>query len=302
MAKASNALTSVGIVVESVYGTTPTTPSLIKQRLSSGNFVETKAELLDDTKTGSRQYSYIQQGNSAVSGSIAGNFAHDNYDALLESALYGTFSSNVLKMGDTRKSFTIEEAQPDVGVYRQFTGMIANGFQLSSPAEGLTTISFELMGKGQTVAGTSLDSNGYTAQPEREPFKSADGVVTEGGSTIAYVSSIALSVSNNISPAYGWGAEVAEDMIPGRAEVTGTMEVFFTNNALLNKFLSGAYSSLSFQLTDGTNTMTFSLPKIKYTGVDMPIEAGEGQRILSLPFRAVYDSTEQTTLKITRSA
>jgi len=49
------------------------------------------------------------------------------------------------------------------------------------------------------------------------------------------------------------------------------------------------------------NTMTFELPNIKYTGADVPIATGSGLRVITMPFRALFDATAGSTLVITRS-
>ena len=302
MSKASNANTKLGLVKEVTFGVTPTTPALISQRFASANFDLAKGELVDDSKTGSRQRSYTQTGNEAVTGTISGPFAHDNYDMLLESVFYNTFASNVLKFGTTVQSFSIEEAQDEISVYRKVTGAIANGFQLQSPVDGLTTITFDLLAKGMTIDGTAMDSDGYTAQPYRQPFTHVGGTISEGGSSIGYVNSVSLNVSNNLSPAYIWGSGQTDDLIPGMVDVTGSLDVFFTDAVLINKFINGTASSLSFTLTDGEHTLQFSMPNIRYTGASAPVEAGSGQRLVSLPFRALFDSTAGSTIVVTRSA
>lgn len=301
MSKASNAISKIGLIKEVTFGTTPTTPALISQRFASATFTLAKGELTDDSKTGSRQRQYTQTGNEAITGSLSGPFAHDNYDTLMESVMYSTFASNILKFGTTVQSFSLEEAQDDITVYRQYNGMIANGFNLEAPVDGLATISFDVLAKGQMIATVPLDAS-YTAQPVRQPFTHCGGTISEGGVSIAYVNGVTLAVSNNLSPAYVWGGCGTDDLIPGTVDVTGNLDVFFTSAALMNKFISGTPTSLSFTLSDGTHTVTFNLPNVRYTGAEAPIDSGSGQRIVSLPFRALYDATAASTLVVTRSA
>lgn len=301
MANASNAKTKYGVVKETVFGTTPSTPALVSQKHSSGNFTLTKEELLDDSKSGNRGYGFAQHGNKAVSGTLTGNFTHTNFDTLLETAMFGEWTSNVLKRGETRKSVTIEEAQSDINVFRQFTGVVGNGFTLEAPVDGLVTISFDFMGLEETVAGTSLDGT-YTESANIQPFTHCGGTISEGGSPIAYVSSVSVSVANNIAQDYYWGVCDTGDLVPGRVEVTGTLDVFFTSAALYNKFVNKTASSLEFTLTNGTETVTFEMPLIQYNGADAPTDAGSESRMVSLPFRALLDPTEGTELLITRSA
>jgi len=303
MANASNATSRIGLVKESTFNTTPTTPELTAQRFASASFTIEKPELLDDSKTGTRQYQYTQTGNKTITGTLEGPFAHENFDTLLESCFYNTFNSNVLKFGDTINSVTLEEAQPDIGVYRQYTGTIVNAINIEAPIDGLVTASFELLSMTDNLTAATIDNNGaYTAQAVRQPFTHCGGNISEGGSPIAYANSVSLSITNNLAHTFAWGGCSPADIIPGRVDVTGTLDVFFTSPALINKFLNGTSTSLSFTLSDGVNTLTFNLPKIKYTGADAPIDSGSGERLVSLPFRALYDPVLQSTVVVTRSA
>ena len=48
-------------------------------------------------------------------------------------------------------------------------------------------------------------------------------------------------------------------------------------------------AAVTFTLTDGTNTQTYTLPKVKYSGVNTSIE-GQGPVLLEVPFSAFSDA------------
>jgi hypothetical protein len=303
MSNASNATTLIGIIPELTFGNTPVSPQLTAQRFAEANFTNAKQELLDESKTASRQYSYTKVGNTSITGSISSPFAHNNFDTLLESLFYNSWNNNQLILGNTVKSFTLEEAQADASVFRSFRGCIVNSFTLSSPVEGLTTASFSINGLNETVATSSIDISGvYTPQAVREPFLSCGGTISEGGSPIAYVTNLELTVNNNISPVYAWGECSTSDLIPGKVDVTFSLTCFIPNATLYNKFLNNTGSSLEFTLSDGSNNITFLLPNIKYTSADLPVASGSGLRAIQLAGRALFDSGINSTIRITRSA
>lgn len=303
MANATSANTKIGLIKEVTFGTTPPTPELTAQRFATASFGVTKAELLDNSITGSRDYSYVNTGNSAIQGSIGGPLAHDNYDTLMESLMFGSFITNTLKNGSTRVSLTVEVGNPDVPSYRQYAGCIVNSMTVNAPVDGNAEISFELNGLTETVGVATIDTNGtYTDQAVRQPFTHCGGLISEGGSPIAYVNGVQFTATNNLSPQYYWGTCATGDLNTGRFDVTGTLDVFFASNDMYNKFKNSTYSSLSFTLTDSSaKTLTFNLPKIMYTGADMPV-SGDGPIVISMPFRAVKDQTANATVVITRSA
>lgn len=302
MAIASNSQTEIGLVAEVTLGTTPATPALVQQPFSSFSLNPSTAELTDTRKTGSRELSAVVVGNRTFSGTLAGPLSYGNYDSLLEGALMNTWTANVLKVGETLKSFSVEVAQSDINNYLLYKGVVVNGFTIDSPAEGLTNISFDLLALDMVSANTSVDATGYTAATINDAFKSCGGVITEGGVAIAYVNSVNLTLANNISPLNFWGGCNSNDYSIGNADIQGELSLFFANDTVLKKYLSGAYSSLSFTLEDGAgNALQFNLPRIKYSGASLEVAEGSGERLVSLPFRAVKDSTAGTGLVITRT-
>ena len=300
---ASAALTKIGIIKETVAGQTPATPSLTSQRFASANFSLTKPELEDNSKADTRQKLFTKTGNKTVGGNIDGPLAHDNYDVLFESAMFNEFVTNELTMGDTTISLTIEEGQPDINQFKIQRGCVVNGFTVNAPVDGLATVSFDILGRSQEMVGTSVDADGaYDAQPFREPFVHCGGTLLENNTALGIVTDVNFSMTNNLSSLFTWGVCEVNDLIPARIDVTGTLSVLFADSTMYDKFIGDTQSSLSFEMDDGSgNTVKFDLPNIKYTGADMPVDAGSAQRVISMPFRGLQDQVSGSTVIITRS-
>jgi hypothetical protein len=148
---------------------------------------------------------------------------------------------------------------------------------------------------------SSADGDGATPVVAKRSFSSFQASLLEGGSPIAVVTGLDMSLTNNLEAARVVGAQVASEYFEGRCNVTGTINAFFEDAVLMNKFLNETPTSLQFTLTDpDANTLTFLLPRIIYTGGEAPVP-GEGGIVLSLPFQATFDSGEATALKVTRS-
>lgn len=300
--KAASQKTQLGIIKEVTFGTTPATPQLLAQRHSDTAFTLNIEQLQDESKTAARQYFDISQGNKTVTGTINGPFSHNNYDTLLECGMLNTWATNSLALGNTRVSLTIEEGQPDINEYFVYRGFVGNSFSISAPNDGIVTFSMEGMAVAEANNSTTISAASYTPFADRTAYTHCRGTVTEGGTPIAYVSGVELTVNNNYSTQNVWGECDASDLVEGRAQVTGTLTVFFVDTTLYNKFVSGAASSLSFVLSDGTNTMTFTMPKIKYTAGDKPSANSSDPRTITLSFEAFAPSSVGSALTITRSA
>lgn len=303
--KASNANAELAIIKELVAGTTPTTPVLTKQRFSTFNPTFTKAALDDDSKTGSREKVAVNTGNNSVTGALTGNLCFDNFDTLLESLMFNEWdSSDELIVGSTPVPLTIERHHIDTDQYQVLRGGQVNTLNLSTNTENYTTVSFDLIARSLSgFTNTSVSASPYTEQTSFDAFFHCEGEVEEGGVTLAIMTALDITFTNNLSANYVYGNCDADDVTPGMIDISGTLSVNLVDNTLVNKFITGSYSSLKITLADAAgNTMSFYLPKIKYSGANAPIESGSGLITLQLPFTAVKDAVEGSGLVITRDA
>jgi hypothetical protein len=87
------------------------------------------------------------------------------------------------------------------------------------------------------------------------------------------------------------------------ATVEGTITAYFEDAALINRFLNEVETGLQVVVNDptGASAYTWLFPRVKVNGADVPVD-NPTSRIISLPFVALYDATEATNLKLTRSA
>lgn len=288
----------VSFVTETVYGTTPATPSMKRFRNTGTGVNMSKSTIQSAEIRSDRQIQSLRHSVMNVGGSLNFELSYGAFDDWLEAALFGTWATNTLKAGVTPKSFSVERRFTDINQYLVYTGCQPNVFNLSIPAEGMVTGSFELVGRGMTAAGTSLGIP--TDVATNEPFASDGGSITEGGLALAVVTGLELSLENGIAPNYVVGSNVSKESTYGRSNVTGTATAFFENITMLNKFINETESSLSITLVDpASNTMTITLPRIKYTGAEIPLD-GEGSIVMSMPFQALLDTTTGTNIVITR--
>ena len=288
-------------VPEVTYGVTPSTPAMVALRHKGCSLGQTKDTFQSEELRSDRQISDLRHGTIRVSGGIDFELSYGEFDPILEAALFGAWDTNVLKAGVTAKSFTFERAFSDITKYAAFTGCMVNSMSLTVPSNGMVTGSFDIVGKdAEAITGTPLDAS-PTASQTNSPFDGFTGTIKEGGSSIAIITQVELSLANSLDPAFVLGSRYAAGITPGRSNLTGTVSALFESETLLNKFINETESSLEFTLGNGTSkSYTFLIPRIKYSGGgDAPV-SGEGRIALSLPFQALYDSVTGTNLQITR--
>jgi hypothetical protein len=302
MTISAGALSYVAYVAESAWATTPATPELTSLPFTSFSMNVMKDIYSDLSIRADRMERYAIHGNQRVQGDLDANFSHAVFDPLLESVLNSTFSSNILKTGTTRKSFTMELGTTDIGQYSSYTGVVVDKLALNVPVNGLVTAKFTLIGKQQTNASSSIDTTpGLTAASARQPYVHNGGTFKEGGSTVGFMTGIQMTIDNGYTTNFSLGSNYARDLSISFAKITGTVQAWFEDSIMYTKFLNETASSIDFTLTDGTNTVQVLLPNVKYTGATKTVQ-GQGPIVLSMPFQALYHTASSSNIVITRSA
>ncbi len=275
----------------------------------TGNTLKwSKDPLTDETLRSDRQIQATRTGLKKVSGDLPFAFRFGDFDPFLASALMGTWGAGTalqaLTVGSTEKSFTVEKGFTDVARYHPYTGCVVKTFSLSVKPNAIVTGSFSMIGKDCTPSGSPLDAT-PVAVSGNEPFDSFTGSIKEGGSgtgdTIAIVTGIDFTLENNSTALEVLMSTSCADIVAGRSNLSGTLSAWFEDATLLAKFFDETESSIIFTLTDpDSNSLTFTLPALKYTGGDPDI-SGEGPITLPMPFQAYYDSVSGTNFQIERT-
>lgn len=219
----------------------------------------------------------------------------------------GTIINRALKVGTTPKSFSIEDAATDIGQFRLFTGMTVDTTAISIKPNQMVTATFSMVGKDMTLAGTSVDP---TKDPSstNQPFDSYSGALSVGNAggvmaTAAIITGIDFSISNSVAPTFVVGSASTPQLEFGMATVEGTITAYFEDATLINRFINETATAFQVTVNDpsGLSNYTFHFPRVKINGADVPVDGGTGSRIISLPFVALYDATENTNIEIIRN-
>lgn len=295
------------LVPETTFGVTPATPAMKYYRHNSVTLAQAKNTLQSEEIRPDRQIVDFRMGTGQAAGNVVSELAHSSFDQVLEALLMGTWTNNVLKIGITRRSFTmlrnfedLEGTAPDNKRYQIFRGMEANTLALAISTEAMTQMTVGWIGKATELASAGPVGATYGAADTTLAMDSFTGVIKEGGNVVAVVTEIQLNLENGIEPRYVVGSRDTIRPSSGRATVTGQIVAYFEDSSLLSKYLNEEASSIEFEMLDtANNKIRISLPRIKYTGGQTDV-SGQGPITLTLPFQAVYDAASASTLTITR--
>lgn len=299
----------LSIAAETSFGVLPGSPSFATLPYRSHSLNLTKERVQGQDILGDRMAFVDRHGNRSVGGSVEVDLRRGDYDLLLESAFFNTFSGDNLTIGTTPQFFTLEDAALDVTQFRQFQGCLVNSASFNVAPSQMVQTTFDIVGKNMLQAASTLgapaDAGVY------EPFDSFNGELLEGGiasgNDLCSVSQLQFSIANEAGPVHtilcGDNADQAAQMQFGNATVEGTLTAYYEDAALINKFLNETESVLSVTVDDptGTNGYTFYMPRIKYNGANVPV-ANMQSRLIELPFVALKDDTAGYSLRLTRTS
>lgn len=291
-------------IVESTYGTTPSTPAFTPIRHTGTTLGLSKDAIQSEELREDRQIAHFRHGNKSVSGDINFELSYNSFNDLIEAVMCGTWTSDgdpeTLIAGTTARSFTVERHHEDIGKYLRSTGCCFNSMSLSIAPNSMVTGSFGVIGKDFSIASAAITGASYAAETTTAPFDSFTGAITDGGSTIAIVTALELNIDNGLEAQYVVGDSTTLQPPLAQSNISGSITAYFENTTLIDKFVNETSSALTFTLTDAAgNDYLFNMPNVKYNSGN-PEVGGPGAVTVTLDFIALYNAGIASQLQITR--
>lgn len=298
---------SMYFIPEVTFGVTPATPAFVNLRHTGTTLGISKSSHVSEELREDRQIPDFRGGVKQAAGDISFELSYGTFDALLEAALGGTWTGNVLKVGTVRRSFSMLRKFGDINPggkgHHLFSGIEMGALKLTVPTDGIVKGSFTCLGKDLGLSTTPPVGATLGAATTTRVFDAFTGTVSEGGVSMGIATEITLSVDNGLNAKHAIGSDtVISEATTGRSNVTGQITCYFHSESLLEKFLEETGSTLEFTLVSKdapANQYKFTLPRIIYTG-GQPDTKGQGEIVLPIPFQALYDATAGSNLTITR--
>lgn len=304
MAKLRGSDRDLSYIKEVTAGTTPATPAMKLMRTTGDTFQLSRDSFTSAELTADRGISDMKLGNKQTAGTINFELSYENFEDFMAGVLmsdteFTVLTGSEIKNGKTMYSYSIEKGFPTGGHYEVYRGMVPNTFNLTLQSNAQVTGSLEFIGRTYEQ-GVATIANSVIDPRQGGLFDSYTGSLKEGGTTVGFVSSANITLTNGLNPLFALFNDSVTDIIDGRCNVTGSISIYFENATMYNKFANETESSLEFTLLDNLgNGYTFLIPRIKYSSVDMPVN-GEGVIMVNMPFQALQDSATDTTIKITK--
>lgn len=291
-------------VAEATYGTTPETPLLNNLRHTSCSLALSKESFQSAEINATRNLQDYRHGNRQIGGDIGIELSAGTYDSLLEGLLMGTWTANVLKIGQTRKSFSmlrefVDQTTAGQKRFHLATGVELNKLALSMVAGRIITGTFGVIGRDISYSDDDPSGATYDGPTTTTPMDTFLGSLTIGGSPYD-ITELSLNIENGLTPNFILFDDKTSLPSTQLCNITGEIGVRFTSATLLEAFDAGTKLALAFTTQDAAGkSYAFSIPKIMLNG-GQPDVGGEGPINLKIPFQAVYDTGIGSTMQITR--
>ena len=306
---AQNSRTQISYIVESNFGVTPATPTMIAIPVNTFGLNLEKGVIEDNGIYPDEQVRNIRHGDRTVTGDMAADLRKTDFDPFLESVMRSAWSTNTLKVGTTPKYFTIEHGSLDINQYQQYTGVTVNTMALTASAGDNSPIgvTFGMIGRDMDALTTSTIADTLVPASANQPFDHYAGngmrIADTGGVLADFcVTSFELNIDRGYEPRYCIGDNTSKSPIAGMANISGSLTAYFENANLINRFLNETNTALQLQVGVGADIMTFLLPKVKFNSATNALSGNTGPKLVEIAFVAQYDTVEQSSLTITRPA
>ncbi|MEW6263382.1 MAG: phage tail tube protein [Thermodesulfobacteriota bacterium] len=216
----------------------------------------------------------------------------------------GNFTVGQVVTGGTSTATGTIIADSDAGTEGFLTlinvsGTFQNNEAITDPITGAAVVN-------GTLGATPLDSS--VTDPGHSPWDGfAVSTLQEGGSDIAVVTAVDLSLENDLdgdSYVVGGGG-VRQSLSDGKAKVSGTLTALFDSMTLYNKAIKYTESSLKIVYKHGTGAGTAGneyleilVPELYFSKETPAIEGPKGV-LFKGPFEAFYDNgADASAMKI----
>jgi hypothetical protein len=295
----TGAETRVAIVAETVNGTTPATPTMLVLPYTKIDMEGAINFYKDNSIYADRMEHFVIPGLRKAAGSLSANLSHINFAPIFQTAMFNTFATKVLKTGNVWNTLTIEEWHVDTSKGYVATGCFADKLALKIPVNGVVTIDATISGMNFSTESAPLAAS-PTAAVTEIPFTHLGGTILEGGTAIAYITAIDITIDNGATELSVLGSATPVGYTPGMSAVTGTVTAYVPDLILFNKYYNNTPTSINVTLTDGTNTLEFNMPVVQYTSAKKPV-SGQAAQTITLAFNALKDPVTLSNLIITES-
>jgi len=308
MPNASAAGFRVGFIAEVTPGTTPAAAlTLMRTTGGNGKFSPSSAE---SSELQLQEISDLVRTAADANGTIDGELSYSTLDPFVEAILGGTWATNNVQVGTTKRTFTIEDQYTDAAIFVPWRYSLIEKLSLSFALGSIPTTKVEYVcGTVPTSATTVTAGTGAALAANSNAIMSPVTSVRaaqEGGSGSLLAGTPGLTAFNiEITrpvikqPQLGSLSLASAD--PSQIMVKGSFSCYWASKSIYDKLLADTLTSLSFEVGGASSLKyLFLMSKVRLADGG-PVSPTRNQPVLqTYNFQSVFD-TSNSSLKVTRT-
>jgi hypothetical protein len=297
-------------VPELTLGTTPVNSTGWKtMRFTSESLLPNYSTKQSEQIRSDRMRGDVVQTSASVGGGINFELSGTTLDDFMQAVLGGTWTSNVLKVGTTKRSFSFEKSFNDLATgnkFEQYKGMRIGELTLALAYDEIAKGTMTFAGTAIADSATSIVGSGTVAAASTtEPFNSTLDVIEveiDGIASTLYFQSLNLSLNANLRAKTAIGGLFPYDQGYGSAGVELSASCYFDNRSLEDKVRSGAPFTMGFKISDGTYAYEVLIPRAYAASRSGNAATGLDADVLQeLTISGAFDSASASSIVITRT-
>jgi hypothetical protein len=181
--------------------------------------------------------------------------------------------------------------------------MTVDSFSMSVAPQAILTGGFSFLGADESSV-SSTSGNGYDEAPTNDTMNAIDHItgVVENDTRLG-ITNFSMQLQNNLRARSQVATLGAISVGSGQINVTGTLQAYFTDSALFDRYLDFTTTRLILGMTDAQgNSYCIHLPSVKFTSGQRVAGGINTDIIADLQFSAKLDATTAKTIRIARFA
>ena len=212
-----------------------------------------------------------------------------------------TVSQKMARTGVNKYSYLIEKSFGDITQFLSFRGLRVATWAMNVEAEQIVTGSFGFMGEGVYAAGSTISGAITPASSNSIASATANvGRLEEGGATLTTaIKAVRFNLNANPRQLTAVANKFPIGINLGSFEITGSVEAYFEDLALYNKFVNHSDSSLVLEIDSPEDDRTIiTITNLKFTNGN-PVGAGLNQDVMvTMDFTAKNDAVSQSMMQV----
>jgi hypothetical protein len=208
-----------------------------------------------------------------------------------------TADYNYARNGVSLSSFLFEKQFLSLTVpeYMGFTGCVINEWGLTMGPRARVLQSFGILG-AQALSATATYGDGSPVAPNANPILNSTAniqtILLDGAAAAVNVMNIEFALNNNLRDRPAIARAYTLEHGKGTIDLTGTLETYFEDGTMLDKFLLHSSSDIliPFRDADG-NGMSLHMPEVKFSSGSPMVDGVNTDVVIPLEYQAILDAT-----------